>query len=126
MTKKASPKKTAVKKAPTKKAAKSTNKTTAKAKPEELDLKIVSTSKCPTVSGKSTLTYNISIDDEAHFYIRIFGNSGAGFFSREWIPMDAVKELLGNIPDEHEITSLHLTPLFKSGSANKIQERGRP
>jgi len=119
--------KTVKKAAAPKKPVKATSKTPAKKatpkktpadKPEELDLKIVSTSKCPTISGKSNLTYNVGIDDEGHFFIRILSNDGGGFFSKEWVSMDAVKALLSGIPVDHEISSLHLVPLFKGKSVN--------
>lgn len=108
--KKAAPKKSSPKKA--------TTKTTPAEKPEEPTLKIVSTSKTQTISGKSTITYNLGIDDAGHFFIRIFGNTGGGFYSNEWVSMDYIKELLAGIPKDRPITSLYLSPLFKKKSVN--------
>ena len=97
---------------------KATPKNTPAEKPEEPTLKIVSTSKTQTISGKSAITYNVGVNDEAHFFIRILSNTGGGFFSNEWVSMDAIKTLLGEIPNDYPITSLHLTPLFKGKSVN--------
>jgi len=53
-------------------------------KPEyNTDMKFLKTATCKTLSGKSTLTYQLgSEDDEIH--VRITKNTGSGFFSDEW------------------------------------------
>jgi hypothetical protein len=86
-------------------------------KPAEPILKIISTSKCSTISGKSTLTYNVGVDDEGHMHIRIFGNTGGGFFSNEWVLIDDITGLLSNVTGEN-ITSINLIPLFRGKSVN--------
>jgi len=86
-------------------------------KTEELSLKVIQTSRCQTISGKSTLTYNVGIDAEGHIAIRVFGNTGGGFFSNEWILIDDITALLGDVGGEH-ITSINLIPLFKGKSVN--------
>lgn len=86
--------------------------------PTEPSLKIVSTSKCQTISKSSTLTYNVGVDDEGHMSIRVFNNSGGGFFSNEWVLLDDITSLLGEVDDGLTITSINLTPLFKGKSVN--------
>jgi len=102
--KKAAPKKATVKKA--------SDKT------EEPSLKIISTSKCQTISGKSTLTYNVGVNTEGLMHIRVLSNSGGGFFSNEWVPLNSITAILGEAPDNHPITSINLIPLFKGKSVN--------
>lgn len=102
--KKAAPKKSTKKKAP--------------AKTEEPSLKIISTSKCQTISGKSTLTYNVGVDGEGQMSIRVLSNTGGGFFSNEWVPVDSITAILGEAPSDHPITSINLIPLFKGKSVN--------
>lgn len=103
--KKAAPKK----KAPQKKTAKQ----------EEPALQIIQTSKCQTISGKSTLTYNIAVDDKNNIFIRIFSNSGGGgYFSIEYIRLDRITAVLSDIPKDRPITSLYLSTLFTGRSAN--------
>jgi len=102
--KKAVPKKSIKKKAPD--------------KTEEPSLKIISTSKCSTISGKSTLTYNVGVNDEGHMHIRVLGNTGGGFFSNEWVSIDSITAILGEAPGDHPITSINLIPLFKGKSVN--------
>ena len=104
-----------VKKAAEKKAA--PKKKTSK-KIEEPALKIVSTSKCQTISGKSTLTYNVGVDDEGRSCIRVYSNTGGGFFSNEWISLEHITSVLNDVPVDHPITSMDLFPLFKGKSVN--------
>lgn len=101
------------KSSPKKKPAKSTDT----AKVEEPSLKIIQTSKCQTISGKSTLTYNVGVDDEGQIAVRVFSNSGGGFFSNEWVLIDDITTLLGDVTGEH-ITSINLIPLFRGKSVN--------
>ena len=100
-------KKALTKKAPAKKSTKQ----------EEPPVNIIQTSKCQTVSNKSTLTYNIAVDDENNIFMRILGNTGGGYFSNEWISLDNVIAVLSEVTGEH-ITSIDLIPLFKGKSVN--------
>lgn len=104
MTKKAVKKKAAPKKKSTK-------------KEPEVNHKVIKTSKCQTVSGKSTITYNLGVDDGL-FFIRILSNTGGGFYSNEWLAMDDITKLLSGIPKDRPITSMYLQPLFKNKSVN--------
>jgi len=92
-------------------------KQSARKKPTEVEpaFKIIRTSKCQTISKKSTLTYNLSRDDKDNIYIRISNNSGGGFFSNEWILLDNITELISIASD---ITSHALFSLFKGKSVN--------
>jgi len=77
--------------------------------------KIIHTSKCQTLSNKSTLTYNLSKDDKDKIYIRINNNTGGGFFSNEWILLDSITGIISVASD---MTSTILIPLFKGKSVN--------
>ena len=106
--------KTVKKKAPIKKAAKTTKET----KADEPSLNIISTAKCQTISNKSTLTYNIGVDDEDNIFMRIISNTGGGYFSKEWISLDNITAALSDVPTDQTITSINLIPLFKGLSVN--------
>lgn len=113
-TKKAAPKKkSTAKKAPTKKSAKKKPTT----KPAEPPINIVQTSKCKTVSEKSTLTYHVGVGPEDNIFIRVNHNTGGGYFSKEWTSLDDITSVLNNVTD-HPITSIDLIPLFKGKSVN--------
>ena len=106
-------KKAATKKTTRKKAA----NTAKKEKPEDIKLQILQTTKCQTVSNKSTLNYQIGVDDKNEVYIRVNGNTGGGYFSNEWVSLDNITSILGDVSGEH-ITSINLIPLFKGKSVN--------
>jgi hypothetical protein len=71
------------------------------------------------VSGKSTLTYHLCVDPDDHAYLRVNGNTGGGFFSKEWVSLDHIKAVLDGIPaGGHPVATLDLFPLFKNRSVN--------
>jgi len=101
-----------------KKAAPKKKATTKKTKVDEPSLKIIQTAKCQTVSNKSTLTYNVGVDDKSDIFIRVYSNSGGGYFSNEWVSLDHITSILADAPDGQPITSINLIPLFKGKSVN--------
>lgn len=112
--------KTVKKKAPTKKApAKKApaKKSTKKENLNDIKPEILQTTKCKTVSGKATLTYQIGITPEDELFIRVNHNTGGGYFSKEWILLDHITSILSDVTD-HPITSIDLFPLFKGKSVN--------
>ena len=86
-------------------------------KKEEPDIQILQTTKCHTVSNKSTITYHVGMDDKDKLFIRIHSNTGGGYFSKEWISLDHITSILQDVTGEH-ITSINLIPLFKGKSVN--------
>ena len=63
--------------------------------PKEIDLiKPMHAGSCPSISGRSTLTFAIGKHEtEGTWHLRIVGNSGGGMFCDEWAPgpdIDAV------------------------------------
>lgn len=86
--------------------------------PSKIDTPEVRTLKsgtCPTLSGKSTLTYLIGSNDKSDVLIRVEKNDGGGYFNKEWIPLSAIQEMLKKHPD---ITSFTLRPLYSGKSTN--------
>lgn len=51
---------------------------------------------CPSVSGKSTLTYHIGCNADGDIHIRIQANSAAGMFSQEWVAWTAIEDTLNS------------------------------
>ena len=78
-----------------------------------METKILKTGTCPSVSGKSTLTYHIGTAG-AGIQIRIHENTGAGRFSNEWLPLKAIEKAVGKTP----FTSTKLYQLFHGRSLN--------
>src|SRR5687768_7039354 len=87
------------------------------AKPEAIPVRVLRAATCPSLSGKSTLTYELGCDDKAGLQLRIAKNSGKGMFSAAWVPWERVGALLEGHGDK-PVTSHSLWPLFKGTSVN--------
>ena len=97
-------------KAPTKAAAKASTKAIT-----EPRLRILKIARCPTVSGKSTLTYHVGCTPESVIKLRLYGNTGNGFLNQDWIAWTAIQEKL----ELHSpFTSQVLHALFSGKSLN--------
>jgi hypothetical protein len=77
-----------------------------KATPEQPDMRVLKTSTCPTLSGKSKLTYHVGCNPESEIHIRVFSNLGSGNFSKEWIALKDIQTAFD--------TSQYLITIFRS------------
>ena len=82
------------------------------------DIKVIKTASCDTLSGKSKLTYQIGCTPDKQIHLRISKNSGGGFFSDEWIALNAVLDALQKLPKDTGISSYYLAHLFTGKSVN--------
>ena len=82
------------------------------------DMRVLKTATCKTLSGKSTLSYQIGATPDSNVHLRISKNSGGGFFSDEWIAFDDVLRALKDRPEGSPVMSHFLTPLLKGKSVN--------
>ena len=80
-------------------------------------IEIISTQKTKTISGKSDLTYHIGKDKDSNQYIRIWVNSGNGYFSNEWIPVTEIIAILEQHNSE-PASSIVFCGLFFGKSVN--------
>ena len=85
---------------------------------DNLDMRILKKAACKTLSGKSTLTYQIGALPDNEIHIQVLANDGGGMFSQEWVSFEAVQAALENDDEGAAITSIQLTPLFKGKSVN--------
>mgnify|MGYP000856101061 CR=1 FL=1 len=92
--------------------------TTKAVKPVVPSLRILKVGRCPTVSGKSTLTYHVGCTAESAIQIRLYANSGNGFLNQDWIPWTAIQERLKPQSGESTFTSQVLHALFRGKSLN--------
>ena len=81
------------------------------------DFTILKTAKCPTLSGKSTLTYHVGKSPSDELFLKVSANTGGGFFNEEWISLDRIREALEKQTEE-TITAVALYPLFRGKSVN--------
>jgi len=89
-----------------------------KAANTEPTVRVLKNGTCPNLSGKSTLSYRIGVDESGEIMLRITGNSNPGYFNNEWVRYSAVQDLLAKGDQGKAITSFVLTPLFRGKSTN--------
>lgn len=77
-------------------------------------VRILKISTCASVSGRSTLTYHVGCKDFS-ILLRIYRNTGSGYFSQEWIPLSTINQALDEC---RAITSFSLQSIFKGKSVN--------
>ncbi|HRK38284.1 MAG TPA: hypothetical protein PK347_07830 [Burkholderiaceae bacterium] len=70
---------------------------------------VLKTAESPSLSGKSTLTYQIGATSAEQLFIRISGNSGGGLYCKEWFDLSTIESCLSSdsssdprIPDSQE------------------------
>lgn len=87
-------------------------------KQEELAIRVLKVAKCPSNSGKATLTYQIGCDEQSAIYMRVLLNSSSGYFNPDWKAYAAIREALDKEGKDAPVTSHALTPLYKFQSTN--------
>ncbi|MBJ6802067.1 hypothetical protein [Geomonas propionica] len=80
------------------------------------EIKIERVGTCQSLSGRSTLTYNIGCNEEKRLMISLVGNSGKGLFNKDWIFLGEVETVLAEYREP--VSSKALYPLYKGKSAN--------
>jgi hypothetical protein len=87
-------------------------------KQEELAIRVLKVAKCPSNSGRATLTYQIGCDEQSAIYVRVLLNSSSGYFNPDWKAYKAIREALDKEGKDEPVTSFALTPLYKFQSTN--------
>jgi hypothetical protein len=82
------------------------------------DMRILKTATCKTLSGKSTLTYQIGATPDSAIHLRITKNSGGGFFSDEWVKYEDIQAVLKERSKDSPIMSHFISPLLQGKSSN--------
>jgi hypothetical protein len=77
--------------------------------------RILKAASCPSLSSRSTLTYNIGVTSKSDLYIRILENSSSGYFSDEWIAFATIQALLG---ERKQVNAMSFQSCFKGKSVN--------
>ena len=95
------------------------NKIVAKPVEETSTVRVLKRASCPSVSGKSSLTYEVGVDEKSkELQLRVVSNSGRGCFSQEWVKVEAIRAHLDKAPKGETVTSYVLAPLFRGVSQN--------
>ena len=82
----------------------------------EQKMRIIKTGECPSLSGQSTLTYQIGLEGDKKVFLSLTGNSGKGIFNRDWFDIEEISSLLSS--QKKPITSGSLHGLFENRSSN--------
>jgi hypothetical protein len=85
---------------------------------ETLNVRVLKSGTCPTLSGRGSLKYEIGTDDAENVAIRLTGNSGGGFFNGDWVPLDAVSKILQSPYVKKGLSSTAFVPIFRGKSMN--------
>ena len=81
-------------------------------------IRILKTATCPSLSAKSTLTYNIGCNAEGEIHFQVVANDGGGFWNDDWVAQQSIQAVLNKQSLGHDITSASLRPLYPSKSTN--------
>lgn len=84
----------------------------------ETTVRILKTATCPSLSGKSKLTYQIGYGDKTGIQFRITENSAAGAFNQDWFPLGSIEASLNKAPKGEPVTAANFMSLFRNMSAN--------
>ena len=60
----------------------------------DIPMRILRVGTCPSLSGRSELTYHVGCNDRNAIHFRLWGNTAAGMFSNTWFSMVEVSKLL--------------------------------
>ena len=84
-------------------------------------MRIIKEEKCPKLSPRALggLVYNIGYtEDEQAFHFRITANSSSGYFSKEWVALKAIQEVLDQQKKDSPFKAITLKGLYKKRGAN--------
>lgn len=81
-----------------------------------IEVRILKEATCPSLSERSTLTYQVGCNDNNDILFRIHKNSGAGKFNQEWVASGDMLELIYEAKKPFSWKVLY--PLVKGKSVN--------
>ena len=84
----------------------------------DTSVRILKTATCPSLSGKSKLTYRIGYSEKAGIQFQIIDNSAAGAFNTDWFSLESIEKALDRTPSGEPITAVNCMSLFRHMSSN--------
>lgn len=84
----------------------------------EVPCRILKIGTCPTLSGRSELTYHLGSTANAEIQFRLLGNSGNGQFNSDWVSLQVIEKLLTQHSADKPMTSRVMLTLFRGKSSN--------
>ena len=80
-------------------------------------VQVVESGACPSLTGGSTLGFDVGRDADSTLYLRIRSNSAQGKFNKRWVPLGSLMDAVGSA--KGPITSGTLRTVCKRVSANQ-------
>ena len=84
----------------------------------ESTVRILKTATCPSLSGKSKLTYQIGHSEKTGIQFQIADNSAAGAFNSDWFSLKSIEAALDKVPKGEPVTACNFMSLFRKMSSN--------
>lgn len=84
----------------------------------ELPIRVLKIGSCPTLSGRSELTYHLGRHEDESIYLRIVQNTGNGQFNPDWVALMQIEKLLVEHPTNQVMSSTVMRPVFQGKSSN--------
>lgn len=81
-------------------------------------IRVLKEGSCPSLSGKSTLTYHVGCTAASEVHFRLAAYTGGGFFSDVWVALGAIQEAFDRQQKGKPIVSHILFSLFQGRSLN--------
>jgi hypothetical protein len=81
------------------------------------EMKVFKEGTCPSLSQKSTLTYEVGCGNDRAVHIRITGNTGKGIINRGWIMLADLEPLLKN---GEPVTAKAMRSILQGRSSNTV------
>ena len=84
----------------------------------ELPIRVLKIGTCPTLSGRSELTYHTGRHEDESIYLRVVQNTGNGQFNPDWVALMQIENLLGEHPTKQVMSSTVMRPVYQGKSSN--------
>ena len=82
------------------------------------EIRVLKIATCPSLSGKSQLTFNIGCNTVGEIQFQVTGNDGGGYFNDDWVAQSSIQAVLDRLPKGAPITSATLRPIYALKSTN--------
>ena len=79
------------------------------------EIQVLQSDQCPSLSGRSTLTFELSTDPAKRLHLRVTHNTGKGHHNPAWVAYDQIEPLLMQAPT---LSAAALATLFQGTSVN--------
>ena len=82
------------------------------------EIRILKTASCPSLSGKSQLTYSVGASTAGEIHFQVCGNTGGGYWNDDWVAQSSIQAVLDRLPKGAPITSATFRPAYPQKSTN--------